>query len=81
VSDAAVRASGESIDPEPGNVVLRAARCHEVGDDLADDAAELEAVPGARRDNECLGTVGQPVDNEVLVRRVREEARAVLPSI
>ena len=55
----------------PGLAVLR-----EIGQDLADNRGELEAVPGARRGDHDLGKVRQHVEDEMLVRGIGEHAGA-----
>jgi hypothetical protein len=47
----------------------------EVGGDLAEDAAELEPVPGAASDAHAAGRIGVEIDDEVPVRCVLEQAR------
>src|SRR5438309_9833514 len=44
---------------------------HEVREDLADHARELEAVARARGRDDDVRMIGQAVDDEVRVRRVR----------
>ena len=55
----------------PGFAVLR-----EIGQNLADNRGELEAVPGARRGDHDLGNVRQHVEDEMLVRGIGEHAGA-----
>ena len=67
----------ERSSPEQRDVVARAAVEREVGEDLADDAAELEAVAGEAGGDDDLRRVGEQVDDEVLVGRVGEQARFI----
>ena len=53
-------------------VELRFAFHQQVGLNLSDRARELESVTGARAGNEHLRKEGMEVDDEVVVRRVRE---------
>jgi hypothetical protein len=61
----------QETDVVPGLAVLR-----EVGQDLADYRGELEAVPRTRRGNHDLGKFRQHVEDEMLVRGIREHAGA-----
>src|SRR5215212_2925422 len=64
-------AQTQETDVVPGLAVLR-----EVGQDLADYRGELEAVPRTRRGDHDLGKFWQHVDDEMLVRGIREHAGA-----
>src|SRR3954452_18837474 len=55
----------------PGFAVLR-----EIGQNLADNRGELEAVSGARRGDHDLGNVRQHIEDEMLVRGIGEHASA-----
>src|SRR5215213_1899263 len=55
----------------PGLAGLR-----EIGQDLADNRGELEAVPGAGRGDNDLGKIGQHIEDEMLVWGIGEHAGA-----
>ena len=61
--------SGKPGEGKPRNVMGGAPRDGEVGEDFADHRGELEAVPRTRRCHDDLGAAGQPVENEVAIRR------------
>ena len=65
----------EPVQPEQADVVAGLAVDRQVGGDLSHHAAELVAVAAAGRDDGHLRRVRQAVDDEVLVGRVREDAR------
>src|SRR5688500_10811486 len=48
---------------------------YQVSHDFTDHAAELESVTGAGRNHDRFRRLRQPVNDEMLVRRVRENAR------
>src|SRR5687767_1273754 len=68
------RSAGEPIEPEQTDVVAGLSAHGEIGHDLADDAAELVAVPAEARGDAHLRSVGKPIDDEVLVGAVGEDA-------
>src|SRR2546427_940608 len=53
---------------------MRAAFAKQFAQDFPDDAGELEAVAGTRTGNEHLGMRRMPIDEEMMVRRVRVHA-------
>ena len=63
----------EPIDAELAEVMPGSAPVREVGQDLPDGRAEFEAMPGDARRN-AGGRARQPIDHEVLVRRIAEHA-------
>jgi len=66
--------AAEAVEPQEADVVARVAVGRKVGEDLADDGAELEAVAGEAAPDDDLRRVRQPVEDEVLVGAVLEEA-------
>src|SRR6266545_7065364 len=64
----------ESSEREEADRVPRRAVDRQVGEDLADRAAELEAVAGEARADDDVRRVRVAVDHEVLVRAELEEA-------
>src|SRR5688572_7544956 len=64
----------EAREPQEADVVAGRAIGRQVGHDLPDHAAELVAVAAAGNRDAHLRRVRQPVEDEVLVGRVREDA-------
>src|ERR1700759_1895683 len=60
--------SGESVEPEAGNVVRRRPGDGELGEDFADHAGEFEAMAGAGGGDQDLRRAGKTVDHEIAVR-------------
>ena len=58
---------GEAVEAEEADVVARSAVGRQVGEDLADDRAELEAVAGEAGPDDDVRRLGMEVDEEVLV--------------
>src|SRR5438105_2280392 len=66
--------TGEAVPPEEADIVAGCARFGQIGHDLADDAAELEAVTGEAGGEGDLRIERVPIDDEVLVRAVGKHA-------
>src|SRR2546428_6749914 len=64
----------QSFRREKTDGMLGLAVEHQVGEDLADHARELEPVPGARRGHHDVRVLQEMVDDEVRVHRVRVHA-------
>src|SRR5450432_625744 len=65
----------ESIEPETRDVRARCLIEGEVGDDRAEQRTEFERVPRTTRDEKTSGNAANGVDDEVLIRGDRVEAR------
>jgi len=61
------RSNRESREGEQRDVVARPAVEREIGEDLADDAAELEPVAGKAGGDADIPQAGRAIDDEVLV--------------
>jgi threonine dehydrogenase-like Zn-dependent dehydrogenase len=66
--------STKPVDPEQVDIVVRSVGDGQVGQNFADYRRELVAVPGAGRRHDHRAAGFQPVDHEVLVRGIGEQA-------
>ena len=71
----------QAAEPEQLDVVPRPAVDGKVGEDLTDDRAKLEAMPGEARADDDRRRLGMAVDQEMLVRRRLEKARVFRASV
>ena len=69
---------GPSIDAECRQIESGATRRQKICLRLSERAGELEAVSRARARHEHLRVVGVKIDDEIVIRRVGEDANAAL---
>ena len=65
--------SAKAGQAEARNVSLRCTQGRKVGENVPDHGRELEAMARAGRGNQDIWVAGQPVENEIAVRRHRIE--------
>ena len=68
--------SAKPVQLEERDVVAGVPGGGDVGEDLADDGAELVTVSGAGGGEDDVAVIGVTIDDEVFIGRIREEAGA-----